>query len=322
MNRRFLVIQVSSSALLLAMAMLGTGCGTDSASNGSTGAGGGGGYAGSGAGSSGDVAGGSSNQGGGSGGSSAASDASTNGYHGQVVFAAFHFIGSALFYANFYDPNHPSPPSPCTSIAYGPCNVTECPLGDGAAVPSVWTEPHAGSITASGGDAGFSMTINPDANGQYVPPLPKGPSLSGGELLEFKATGGDVPAFDETVENPLVFLLSEPALPDGGAPLSVGRSQDLKLVWTRGIPDGLFLVQASGRNAATASVTFACSVTADKGTMTIPSAALSRMPGQTPLQIFTVRQHLFKTGAYDVTILVGTDVTTPDKRAPAKITLN
>lgn len=181
--------------------------------------------------------------------------------------------------------------------------------------------PQAGTLSVNAGDAGLAETLVPDANGTYASKSTMRPSLSGGELLEFGATGGDVPAFHETVENPLVFLLSEPAIPIGGA-LSISRSQDLKLVWTRGIADGTFLVQASSSNVNGATVDLNCCVAADVGSMTIPSAALGRVAAPTNLQVFTVRNHAFKAGAYDVTIRVVTEVAIPDKSRAIHIMLD
>ena len=129
-------------------------------------------------------------------------------------------------------------------------------------------KPHAGTISMSSGDAGFAETLVPEADGNYTAKSSFRNRLTGEELIDFTATGGDVPAFHETVVYPLVFLLSEPALPGGGM-LTVSRSQDLKLVWTRGIADGAFLVQADS-GPLRANVHLNCSVNADAGTLTIP----------------------------------------------------
>jgi hypothetical protein len=315
------VVVVASHLLLAIEAVSGLGCGTESSPGhevGDASGGSGGGGMPAGAGGSTSTAGGS----GGSGGSSAESDAAGSTSFGEIVFYAPHFSSNATYYASFGDPAHPQAPSAyaCTGTNYGPCNVSECTVGDAGTDPAMAKKPQAGTIAVSSGDAGFSETLVPDANGNYMSKSLMRTPLTGGELLDFSATGGEVPAFHETVENPLVFLLSEPGLPDAGT-LIVSRANDLKLVWARGIAEGTFLLQANSGNLNGATVGLNCSVAADVGTMTIPAAALSKIGAKTVLQLITVRNHAFQAGSYAVTIRVATEVATPDKRGAASITL-
>jgi len=255
-------------------------------------------------------------------GGSQASDAGASTSTGEIVFYAPHFSAGGTYYASFDDPGHPAAPSSysCTSTTDGPCGVSECTPIDAGSDSSTVKKPQAGTISVSSGDAGLSETLVPDANGSYAAKSPMRTKLLGDELLDFSATGGEVPAFHETVQYPLVFLLNEPALPDGGA-LMVSRAQDLKLVWARGIADGTFLVQASSGNLSATTASLHCSVAADAGTLTIPAAALSKIGALTPLLLITMRNHTFQAGAYSVTIRVASEVATPDKRAAASITL-
>jgi hypothetical protein len=313
--------------LLLAVdAAFGLGCGTESdarqvgdASGGEpTTTGAGGTATNAGAGGSANMSGGSA----GAAGSSTTSDASAITSGGEIVLFVPHFSAGGAYYASFHDPAHPSAPSTysCTAGDYGPCHTNECTAIDAGANTATFKMPQAGAITVSNGDAGLSETIAPDANGSYPAKSPARSSLVGGELLDFSAAGGDVPAFHEMVQNPLVFLLTEPGLPEAGV-LTVSRAQDLKLVWARGIADGTFLLQATSRSGAGAVTTLNCNVSADLGTMTVPAAALSKIAPQTAFQLITVRNHAFNTGPYAVTIRVGTEVATPDKRAAASITV-
>jgi hypothetical protein len=190
-------------------------------------------------------------------------------------------------------------------------------MGGAGAGGAAGQRPQAGTITVSIGDTGRSQSLVPDANGNYATKSVAANFLSGGELLDVSATGGDAPAFHQTVENPLALLLSEPAMPDGGG-LTVSRAQDLKLVWTRGTADGAFLVEGSSVSGGTITQ-IDCTAPADVGTMTIPAATLGKLPPKTSLLLIGMRVRAFQAGAYTVSIRIGSDVATPDKRIAASI---
>jgi len=142
------------------------------------------------------------------------------------------------------------------------------------------------------------------------------------------AQGGTVPAFGlpsaagAAPKFPLVLLLSQPLAPvptSGSATsVTVGRDQDLALVWSRGAPNVHLFVQGGGTSGGDV-LSLTCDFDSGGGQATISRDILAALPSQTSLQLYTVGSYFATAGAWDVAVRIATDVATPDKKAGVTI---
>jgi hypothetical protein len=142
----------------------------------------------------------------------------------------------------------PEPVGDCRFEA--PCEVT----------PTQTTIFDAGMVTIQG--MPLERTVS------YFSPLPS-PILPG-DLVEMAAAGSaDVPAHAGSVRLPPLVTITEPTVDDG---LSIDRSTGFEIAWT-GVDEGsVEITIASADNGVT------CTVPAQLGRFTVPSAALQRLP--------------------------------------------
>jgi hypothetical protein len=91
--------------------------------------------------------------------------------------------------------SEPEGPDSCLVELISGCRVISCELGS----PELpW--PHAGTITID--SSSTDQTLTPNSDGTYGPAMGGPPAWSGGEPVRITATGGEVPAFDETFAGP------------------------------------------------------------------------------------------------------------------------
>lgn len=182
-----------------------------------------------------------------------------------------------------------------SAAAIGGCQLYQtaaAPAGFGAPISSGLTLLDAGNLTLKGpnvGNKGFA-----DSSGAYalnlgtalaipgLPPMPgfnSSPLITAGSYTLTGTGGADVGPFSTSVTvNPSLKIT-------GGLPLTVNRNQDLSLSWTGG-GSGLVLIAGSSsvltkgtmENGRFNTRGFLCVTTADKRSITVPSALLLQLP--------------------------------------------
>lgn len=289
----------------------------------SEGAGGGGGFqlAGASSGGSGAAAGSSA----GSGGVASTMGGSSGGtsspvHRGQVALFNL-FTGNRFsMTASFVESEVPGA-STCTTLTKGSCSAFTCSdaPGGGSRVNVA-----AGTITVSSPDATGSVTMMPTADSTYSMSTSTFDSVFGGAAhLSFKAEGGAVPAFEDTLDLPLVLLVSQPAQPVPTAGIDVDRAQSLSLAWTRGGPGILFYLQGGSMrpDGQPGRASLTCQFPTESGSGVIDSSLLSQVAPGTDLQLFTVATKNITAGEYAVTLVAANGVATADKSIIPRITL-
>ncbi len=210
----------------------------------------------------------------------------------------------------------------CQAEYTGACRIRRCPRDDGGVSSGSddgATHTSAGEITVSGGTPLFSGTLTPATDDVYeqraIPPSqPR--QFSGLEEVRFRAAGGKLPAFDATVVFPLLLLLEQPVTEAGR--LKISSRDDLALVWSRGEPDVQLWLEAVGTDPASPpQVT--CRFDSAQGRGTIPKAALAALGPGAVLKLLTVRRQPIQHGSFTTTLMVATEVATPDKKNTVSI---
>ncbi len=168
----------------------------------------------------------------------------------------------------------PRPPfgSACTTSTAGACQVVECEKASssGGGSSDSAQAPTAGEIGITGGSipAG-GINVSAGAKGTYA--AHGSTSLwSGGEPTSVKATGGDIPAFDQRVTAPSVITVTAPAFA-GTTPLTIDRAQGLVVTWTGGTVGEVQVLGTS--EAKPKATTIWCTFPANAGTATVPASA-------------------------------------------------
>lgn len=159
----------------------------------------------------------------------------------------------------------------CTQQTVGGCTVSQCGNGTGndgggAAAAS------AGTIDVSGASKPLQLVPNGTT---YDSATSQTKLLSGGEQLDVKASGAEVPAFDLKVTAPTYVTVTTPVFPTSGK-LTVDRSKALALAWSGGTIGNVTAVV--GANSASGSVSVLCQFPAATGSASIPAAALGNLP--------------------------------------------
>ena len=216
----------------------------------------------------------------GPGGDSAGQDAGTFAKSGGVYVSAYSYpVGSKTFSggslsASFVDATGAAASPVCQTSTDGPCKLSICPqpaLSDAAAPVPL----SAGAVTVDG-VAGGPFTLTP-TGGDYAPVSASAILFLGGESVTASAPGAPqgAPAFDRAVKAPSYVFVDEPLFP-GTGPISINRTKDLPVTWTAGT-DGDTSVTLSGQ-AAGQTFLLQCTVAATAGKVTVPAAALGKLP--------------------------------------------
>lgn len=225
---------------------------------------------------------------------------------GEVRLLTY-FGGEALVRATFTaDPK--AQPSGCTSQKSGTCELLDCESPAAARTGLVG----AGQVEVYGGTPSVSITVEPQSNVYAATkPAPVGKSFVPATRVVMRATGGDVPAFDGTVDFPAVAKMTAPAL---GAKLP--RSADVSLDWTGGPAGAVLEIELSGRTAERA-LKVTCAYPADAGTGKIPTALLAKLPaGSAEIASYTYGKGSVAAGSFDVVTLAGSESLTQAGDAP------
>jgi hypothetical protein len=173
-----------------------------------------------------------------------------------------------------------STPSPCTFEETDGCRVLACDNGSGGSAGAGGASAlSAGDITLTGGKISPVVLAFKEIQGssmkayQAEPTLPTDqPVLLGGETLEAKAAGGDVPAFSLQIKAPAPLTLSGfPQVPLGGSG-ELDTSQDFVLTFSGGTAGDLDFYASTSSD--TKSLTLLCSTPVTSGKLTVKSALL------------------------------------------------
>jgi hypothetical protein len=153
--------------------------------------------------------------------------------------------------------------------------------GDAGAPPALPPFASAGTIQITTGGAPVA-TMQPQNGYENMTA-----AWSPGAALDVAASGAEVPAFHVTLPTPGPFVGLVPAFNGGGPPLVVDRTKDLAVGWT---PEGhageIVAVIMGGVGAA---LGFSCHVDDSAGGVTLPAAALARLPANTTVQVVMLR---------------------------------
>ena len=283
------------------------------------------------AGASGGGAGGAGPSNAGAGGSSAGQStiggaggsATARSHYGQVLVQSLTRPGNGVtLNARFVSSATPST-TVCTNVDEGPCRATTCETA--ATGESTTTYASAGTVTITSPEVMGTATLTPSADGTYLPPTqtPFEKSFLGGELLQIKATGSMVPAFEGELNVPLILLFSQPAFVATQGALSAPRSQDLELAWTRGVEDvALYVIGSSARpDGQPGSASIYCNFPSESGSGVIKSSLLQALKAEAQLNLFTVGSKVIEAGDYSVTLGATLPAANPDKAILPNIVL-
>ncbi len=194
----------------------------------------------------------------------------------------------------------------CVKVGTDICYATTCdPAPDDAPVET--NHPHAGTLTFTSADIAGSLSLGPNEVGDYgISTNTFEAPFSGGEQGLVTASGGDVPAFEKTIDVPLALLLTQPAYAKDG-PQVIPRGSDLTLQWLRGTEGVTFNVQGSADrpDGMPGRARLQCNFPSEAGTGVIPSEVLQALPSGASVQVRTMRYVPVTAGEYEVTVGAG-----------------
>lgn len=231
---------------------------------------------------------------------------------GEVVMSSFVFYPTPTVSRSFAYARFGSAAATCPSTRYGDCWVSEACTDEPAGAA-----PHAGLITVLSPTASFSLELPPNELGEYPSWNQTGAVFTGAESLSISAAGGAVPAFSRELTYPLLLLVTEPALPVGESIVHAPRLADLILRWDRGAPDVRFQLQS-----LKTTMTLSCGVPSERGTLTIPAAALARLDAGAELVLITAGTQHVQAGEFDVSLVLAGVAVTPDKMQRVSIVVD
>lgn len=173
------------------------------------------------------------------------------------------------------------------------CRVVEGAVAGGER-PAVY--PTAGTVRID------SESLNPEGVEQLYTGLEVlgAPQFEAGSRLTFSASGGDVPAFADSVRLPPAFQVTSPALSDT---LSIPLTEDLTTTWING-GSGTTYVSLYGLAAETYTI-LSCPFEATAGTGTVPASLLSKLTGSLYAWL-TIAEHktqLISAGNFSIVLL-------------------
>lgn len=162
--------------------------------------------------------------------------------------------------------------STCTTSKTGSCTVTQCPTG-GSSDAGTPPPASAGTISITGG----SKTVQLVPSGTtYTAQSAQQKFWNGGETIEAKSTGAEVPAFDIKATAPAYVTVTAPTFPASPGKVTVNRAQALGVAWNGGgagdVSVGITATTAS------ASTSIACTFPASGGSGSVPSSVLTSLP--------------------------------------------
>jgi hypothetical protein len=202
-------------------------------------------------------------------------------------------------------------PDGCTKSTVSGCQVYRC-SNTIAATPIQFVEPNVGAITIT-----WPPTSGPGGGGGQPPPVTLGapncyslfwqtgtPATSFG----FSAAGGTIPAFPETdVDVPQLFEVTQlNGNPVGTpAPPSVPRAAGLRVTWTGGTADAVFILQQR-QVGSDADLRAVCRIAASAGSFTFSSGVLGEFqPGDASFDASAVSSKMVAAGDYTTTLGIG-----------------
>jgi hypothetical protein len=209
----------------------------------------------------------------------------------------------------------------CELTTVGACSVSVCPENQGVN-SAVYAS--AGVISVTSTEVMGSATLTPAADGTYsMPEVDFEGFFTGLEPIHFKATGGEVPAFDADLDIPLVLLLSSPPYVEGASGIDVQRSENLALTWTRGAESELLYINGGSArpDGQPGRASIACQFPSLPGNGTVDSTLLQKLAPGTGLTLVTTASKVVQAGDYAVTIVTVNSVANPDKVAIPNIHL-
>lgn len=229
---------------------------------------------------SGGTGGGSGGGAGGDGGSGGNSNFYQGGYISlmqSVVTVSGTEYASYSFAAGFSRGEIDGSGSACDIHEDGPCRVTDCTTQPSDAGTPTYETVGAGTIQVLGANQPLSLT--PDSGGSYTAITGQERLWSGGETLTVSASGGEVPAFQETLFAATPVTLSSPSLPAPGTPMTLSTSGPLHVAWSGGMGGTVTaMLTRSITGATTRSVMLMCTFPATDGAGTVPASAMAAIP--------------------------------------------
>ncbi len=172
----------------------------------------------------------------------------------------------------------------------------------------------AGTLALTSSGLEQTVTMTPDPANEYRWSGALG-SLGGLETMRFAASGGTVPAFSADMTAPLALLLDSPASSLGGE-VTVDKSKDLVLTFSRGTPGVSLMLQANSSNGA-----LDCAFPSEDGSATIPAAALQALGAGATIEPWTYGKKMLTAGDFTIDVGAVMDVATPSKSALVKISV-
>jgi len=142
----------------------------------------------------------------------------------------------------------------------------------------------------------------------------------GGEEAVFRATGGEVPAFEQRVDFPILPLLEEPATVEGE--VAVPNTQPLTLRWSRGVPGMLIAVLPLGSVTVDGqSVSVQCDFDGGDGQGTIPADVMGLLEPGSLVRIAGMARGAVQAGDYAVDLYAGAWALSPDRQYQVTLTI-
>jgi len=245
------------------------------------------------------------------------SNTATNPEHfGQVMVQSLvGTVARVSVNARFVSGSGPGSPTSCTSTSDGPCQVSVCDVPPADAPATLFAS--AGTITVTSTEVSGTATLEPDATGEYpvLSDMVFSKAFVGGEHLQINAAGAAVPAFKGELSVPLVLLVSQPVFGEDDQVLQIARSQDLSLVWSRGVKDVVFYATGGGARAdgLPGSARLTCQLPSETGSVVIKASLLQLLAAKTRLTAYTVGTKLTSFGDYSITLAATLPLANPDK---------
>jgi hypothetical protein len=180
-------------------------------------------------------------------------------------------------------------PPDCEPVAIGPCVVTSCVQGTPIGGGDARSVSPAGEITITDTTTGKSQNFTAGSGGYEYKgqaPIP----AKAGDTVTFTATGGEAPAFTQTLVTPqpitpVPFACQDAAVDAASSACSIARSRDLTVTWSGGDQgDAVITLSAFGAGCNNAQScpplqsTAVCKFAVAVGTGTIPAGVLARFP--------------------------------------------
>jgi hypothetical protein len=191
-------------------------------------------------------------------------------------------------------------PTRCSRETQGECTVLSCPTGAGALAS-------AGTLAVDG--AAQPVSLAPNDDNSYTRVMSDTPLYVGGETLAFSASGGDVPAFSDTVTAPGKAQITSPAKP--AQYLDVDTMTGLRITWTGGGTGSLQLALFAG---TTTTLSVSCRFPIAAGSGMVPAVTLGSLPvGQGGYTMAAVAETEVDAGDWAITLDAYYNAVWPDR---------